>query len=130
MSLAVWETNEGSFVTGILRDITARKRAEESLAEKMEELARSNAELALFTYMASHDLREPLRTVGSNLQLLGKRLVDEAEMDTDSGRQFDFAMSGVRRMQSLIDDLLIYSRVGTEGSRSRSSRARRWFARP
>ncbi|HET6616823.1 MAG TPA: PAS domain S-box protein [Gemmatimonadota bacterium] len=113
MSLATWETNEGSFVTGILRDITARKQAEESLAEKMEELARSNSELALFTYMASHDLREPLRTVGSNLQLLGKRIVDEADLDT--GRQFDFAMSGVRRMQSLIDDLLVYSRVGTEG---------------
>ena len=115
MSLAAWETTEGSFVTGILRDITARKMAEESLAEKMEELARSNAELALFTYMASHDLREPLRTVGSNLQLLGKHIVDEADMDTDTGRQFDFAMSGVRRMQSLIDDLLVYSRVGTEG---------------
>jgi light-regulated signal transduction histidine kinase (bacteriophytochrome) len=113
MSLAAWETEEGSFVTGILRDISARKKAEESLAEKMEELARSNAELALFTYMASHDLREPLRTVGSNLQLLGQRYVDGTDVDT--GRQYDFAMRGVRRMQSLIDDLLIYSRVGTEG---------------
>jgi PAS domain S-box-containing protein len=113
MSLAAWETDEGSFVTGILRDISARKKAEESLAEKMEELARSNAELALFTYIASHDLREPLRTVGSNLQLLGRRYVDGTDVDT--GRHYDFAMSGVRRMQALIDDLLIYSRVGTEG---------------
>jgi light-regulated signal transduction histidine kinase (bacteriophytochrome) len=113
MSLAAWETDEGSFVTGILRDISTRKKAEESLAEKMEELARSNAELALFTYIASHDLREPLRTVGSNLQLLGRRYVDGTDVDT--GRHYDFAMSGVRRMQALIDDLLIYSRVGTEG---------------
>ena len=113
LSLATWDTAEGSFATGILRDITSRRRAEESLEEKVQELARSNAELALFTYIASHDLREPLRTVGSNLQLI-RRHVGE-ELDADTRKQFDFAMAGVRRMQALIDDLLVYSRVGTEG---------------
>ncbi|MGH7566195.1 MAG: PAS domain S-box protein, partial [Gemmatimonadota bacterium] len=76
MSLAAWETEEGSFVTGILRDVSSRKEAEDALAEKMKELARSNAELGLFTYVASHDLREPLRTVGSNVQLLARNLSD------------------------------------------------------
>ncbi len=113
MSLASWQTEEGSFLTGILRDITARKAAEVALAEKMEELAHSNAELALFTYIASHDLREPLRTVGSNLQLLERQL--DPGQESDAGKQFAFAMGGVRRMQALIDDLLVYTRVGTEG---------------
>ena len=113
MSLASWETEEGSFLTGILRDITARKAAEATLAEKMEELAHSNAELALFTYIASHDLREPLRTVGSNLQLLERQL--DRGPESDAAKQFAFAMGGVRRMQTLIDDLLVYTRVGTEG---------------
>ncbi|HET9332012.1 MAG TPA: PAS domain S-box protein [Gemmatimonadota bacterium] len=113
VSLSEWKTHEGTFITGILRDITARRRAEEALEEKVKELARSNAELALFTYIASHDLREPLRTVGSNLQLLRRHLGEE--LDTDARTQFDFALGGVRRMQALIDDLLLYSRVGTEG---------------
>ena len=113
MSLASWQTEDGSFLTGILRDITSRKAAEAALAEKMEELAQSNAELALFTYIASHDLREPLRTVGSNLQLLERQLGPGPE--SDAGKQFAFAMGGVRRMQALIDDLLVYTRVGTEG---------------
>jgi PAS domain S-box-containing protein len=113
VSLSEWKTHEGSFITGILRDITARRRAEESLEEKVKELARSNAELALFTYIASHDLREPLRTVGSNLQLLRRHLGED--LDVDARTQFDFALGGVRRMQALIDDLLLYSRVGTEG---------------
>jgi PAS domain S-box-containing protein len=113
LSLAAWETEEGSFVTGILRDVSARKQVEEVLEEKMKELARSNAELGLFTYVASHDLREPLRTVGSNVQLLARNLTDRR--DAETSRQIDFAMGGVRRMQALIDDLLAYSRVGTEG---------------
>ncbi|HUF90305.1 MAG TPA: PAS domain S-box protein [Gemmatimonadota bacterium] len=113
LSLSRWQTDRGSFVTGILRDITARKWVEKTLEEKVEELARSNAELGLFTYIASHDLREPLRTVGSNLQLLERHLADH--IDGDARKQIDFAQGGVRRMQALIDDLLLYSRVGTEG---------------
>ena len=113
LSLSKWQTDQGSFVTAILRDITARKWVEKTLEEKVEELARSNAELGLFTYIASHDLREPLRTVGSNLQLLERHLADH--IDGDARKQIDFAQGGVRRMQALIDDLLFYSRVGTEG---------------
>lgn len=114
LSLGWWESDQGLFFTGVLRDITERKRVEEALNEKMEELARSNAELALFTYIASHDLREPLRTVGSNVQLVARRLGEEIE-DANLQKSIDFALGGVRRMQDLIDDLLVYSRVGTEG---------------
>lgn len=114
LSLGWWEGEEGLFFTGVMRDITERKRVEEALNEKMEELARSNAELALFTYVASHDLREPLRTVGSNVQLISRRLGGEIE-DANLEKSIDFALGGVRRMQDLIDDLLVYSRVGTEG---------------
>lgn len=113
LSLAWWEGSHGLHFAGIIRDITERKKAEHSLTEKMEELARSNAELGLFTYVASHDLREPLRTVGSNLQLVVRRL--GPEMEDGVRRSIDYALGGVRRMQALIDDLLIYSRVGTEG---------------
>ena len=113
LSLATWKTDEGTFVTGILRDITARKRAEKALEEKVEELARSNSELGLFNYIASHDLREPLRTVGNNVQLLERHL--SQHLDDEARKQIDFAKHGVRRMQILIDDLLLYSRVGTEG---------------
>lgn len=113
LSIGWWEGDEGVFFTGVLRDVTNRKRTEAALNEKVEELARSNAELGLFTYVASHDLREPLRTVGSNVQLVARRL--GPEMDEDVSRSIDFALGGVRRMQKLIDDLLVYSRVGTEG---------------
>lgn len=114
LSLGWWESEEGVFFTGVVRDITERKRVEEALNDKMEELARSNSELALFTYVASHDLREPLRTVASNVQLVARRL--DPEVDDESLRKsIDFALGGVRRMQDLIDDLLVYSRVGTEG---------------
>lgn len=113
LSLAWWEGSDGLQFAGIIRDITERKKAEESLGEKLEELARSNAELGLFTYVASHDLREPLRTVGSNLQLVMRRL--GPDMEEGVRRSIDYALGGVRRMQALIDDLLIYSRVGTEG---------------
>lgn len=95
------------------RDITTRKQAATTLQKTLADLKRSNEELERFAYVASHDLQEPLRMVSSYVQLLEKRYKDK--LDNDANDFINFAVSGSRRMQNLINDLLSYSRVGTRG---------------
>ena len=93
----------------IFKDITARRKAEQELARKAEELARSNAELEQFAFVASHDLQEPLRKI----QAFGDRVKTKCEK-IDLGEAGDYLgrmQNAAARMQTLINDLLAFSRV-------------------
>jgi PAS domain S-box-containing protein len=92
-------------MVGMNQDITERKAMED-------ELRRSNIELQQFAYVASHDLQEPLRMVISYLDLLENRYENKV-LDEKAKGYMHFAVDGARRMSTMIDDLLAYSRVGS-----------------
>jgi signal transduction histidine kinase len=92
------------------REIDERLEAERELRDKTEALARSNADLEQFAYVASHDLQEPLRMVSSYVQLFEKRFA--GQVDEQADKYIRYAVEGAKRMQSLIAGLLEYSRVG------------------
>ncbi len=115
MDLAVSEFRLGNarLFTGIVRDITERKRAEAELRETARELARSNVDLQHFAYVASHDLQEPLRAVSGCIEILERRYGNS--LDARGSELIQHTVNGVKWMQALIDGLLAFSRVGTRG---------------
>ncbi len=93
----------------VFKDITERRKSEEALSQKADELARSNAELEQFAFVASHDLQEPLRKI----QAFGDRLKTKCEkIQLGEARDYlERMQNAAARMQTLINDLLAFSRV-------------------
>ncbi len=97
----------------MVEDVTERVKADGQLRIYAEALRESNEDLQRFAYVASHDLQEPLRSIVSFSQLLERRC--RSELGTEAIEYLDFIIDGGRRMQALIQDLLVYSRVVTTG---------------
>ncbi|MCU0712474.1 MAG: ATP-binding protein [Pirellula sp.] len=116
---------ENQQVLVVIRNITHRKKTEQQLQSlliqrekdseqlnlKAKELVRSNSELEQFAYVASHDLREPLRMVRSFCAILDERY--SSSLPPEAREYLCFAVDGAKRMQQMVDELLLLSRVGT-----------------
>ncbi len=109
---------EGHFVLAVFADdaagdwVAGRQGAEE-LRLAVERSYRASEDLEQFVYVASHDLQEPLRIISSFVELLANRYRDQ--LDEKAHRWIDFVVDGAGRMKQLINELLQYSRVDTQG---------------
>ncbi|QRV17590.1 PAS domain S-box protein (plasmid) [Haloterrigena salifodinae] len=97
----------------IIATALERQRYERQLGETVDELEASNERLEQFAYAASHDLQEPLRMVSSYLSLVENRYA--ADLDSEAEEFIAYAVDGADRMRQMIDGLLEYSRIDTQG---------------
>lgn len=104
------QTRAGTCVLVSIIDMTSRRQNERELELRTQELETSNADLQDFAYVASHDLQEPLRAVAGYCQLLSTHY--RGQLDARADEFIDFAVDGSKRMKRLIDDLLLFSRLG------------------
>ena len=123
INLSPMQTAEGALLTAAIRDVSEKRQLEKAIREtnvtlerkvkqRTEELERKNKELEQFAYVASHDLQEPLRTIASFVDLLGKQY--KGKMDANADKYMDYIVQSSDRMKVLIKDLLDYSRLGRE----------------
>lgn len=108
------QNNQTTGVIAVIHDITDMKVGEENLRRINAELRRSNEELSQFAYVASHDLQEPLRKINSFCSLLDQEYGEL--LDSDGKRYLHYVVDGSNRMRTLIQDLLSYSKVGSQTS--------------
>ncbi|CCG09358.1 PAS domain-containing sensor histidine kinase [Pararhodospirillum photometricum] len=107
------EQGEVSGGIGILQDVSERRAREAETQALITRLTETNTELERFAYVASHDLREPLRTIASFTQLLQRRY--QGRLDADADAFIALIVAGATRMHTLIGDLLAYSRISDNG---------------
>lgn len=112
LSVSEFRIGDKRYFSGILKDITERKESEKQKDQLLEKLTESNKELEKFAYVASHDLQEPLRMVTNFTGLLEKRY--KSALDERGIEYIKLSSSAAARMQELIEDLLEYSKLGSE----------------
>jgi PAS domain S-box-containing protein len=112
LSVSVFVVGESTHLSAILRDITARKAAEQALLAHTHALERSNKELDDFAYIASHDLKEPLRGMHNHARFLLED--NEAKLDAESAKRLHRLVYLSQRMEKLVNDLLYFSRLGRQ----------------
>ena len=100
-------------LAGVMSDVSERKEVEKELARRADDLVRSNKELEQFAFVASHDLKEPLRKIAGYAELIQARY--HAKLDEKGERFLTYLQDGVKRMDAIIGDLLTYSRAGRGG---------------
>lgn len=115
LSISPFEIAGRRHHTGIIRDVTRIKQAEESRQRLLVRLTESNTELERFAYVASHDMQEPLRMVMNFSQIIAKDYHDRLD---DDGREYlKIIADSALRMRDMVQDLLDYARLGREGVR-------------
>ena len=112
ISLGTLRTAGGMLICSAIRDVTERKRSEDTIKRTATELTRSSAELKQFAYAVSHDLQEPLRAVMGAMQILAHDCSER--LDAEAQQWLGFATDGAKRMQELLNALWNYAQVGTE----------------